>query len=408
MRLLLVEDKDSFRRLLLQALEGSAWEVTALADPQSALEALARQEFELLVTDLRLPGFSGLELLKRAKRLRPNLRILLMSAFGEPKDIVEALQHGADDFLPKPFDLDHFAELIDRLGALSAAPPPDPREPWVAVSPAMRAFEADLLRAAEASVPVLFTGPPGSGRSRAARRLHQLRSPQAPFLQLPAELLTPTELKAGQRTAQGGTLHLTDLEALPAALRPLLLHGLESGQLRWSASAATAAELPEPLRLRIGVLHLELPSLEARREDLLPAFKQALEAAARRNGRVPPILDRSVEREILARPWPGQFRELAWTAEEALRLNPEPRLLRLPPPASAGGGLHLPWPPPGSLEAMLGELTRGAEAALLRHHLRLEGGSLSACAQRLGLSPRSLALRLREHQIPLEDEAEGS
>lgn len=115
MRLLLVEDKDSFRRLLVQALEGSGWTAAACAHPGEALEALAREPFDAMITDLRLPGFSGLELLKRAKRLQPALRTVLMSAFGEPQDIVEAVRWGADDFLAKPFDLERFLELLARL-----------------------------------------------------------------------------------------------------------------------------------------------------------------------------------------------------------------------------------------------------------------------------------------------------
>ncbi len=111
MDLLLVEDKDSFRRLLTQALEGSAWSVRAVADPQEALRALEAAPSHVLVTDLRLPGMSGLELIRRARQLHPTLRVVLMSAFGEPRDIVEAMRLGAEDFLPKPFDLDVFLAI---------------------------------------------------------------------------------------------------------------------------------------------------------------------------------------------------------------------------------------------------------------------------------------------------------
>src|SRR5512145_2324448 len=163
MRLLLVEDKETFRRLLVQALAGTAWEVLALGDPREALEALERGPFEVLVTDLRLPGFSGLELLRRAKRIQPGLRIVLMSAFGEPKDIVEAMRCGADEFLPKPFDLDHFHATLQHLLALVEAPPPDPREPWIVQSPVMTALDQALVKAADSSAPVLFLGEKGVG-----------------------------------------------------------------------------------------------------------------------------------------------------------------------------------------------------------------------------------------------------
>src|SRR5690349_4107179 len=139
MDLLLVEDKDSFRDLLVKALAGTDWSVDAVADPQEALERLEARAFPVMVTDLRLPGLSG-----RAKRVRPELRAVLMSAFGEPKDIVEAMKLGTDDFLPKPFDLDAFLALLERLRALAGAPPPPGDEPWIASSPAMRALEAQI------------------------------------------------------------------------------------------------------------------------------------------------------------------------------------------------------------------------------------------------------------------------
>ena len=138
MRLLLVEDKDSFRRLLVQALADSPWTVEALADPAEALRALAAASHDVMVTDLRLPSMSGLELIRQAKRLQPALRVVLMSAFGEPKDIVEAMRLGADDFLPKPFDLDVFLALLDRLRALVGAPP-QPVPDGVVAHPGLRA-----------------------------------------------------------------------------------------------------------------------------------------------------------------------------------------------------------------------------------------------------------------------------
>ena len=125
MDLLLVEDKDSFRNLLADALKDSVWQVTAVADPEEALKVLGAQSIDVLITDLRLPHFSGLDLIRQAKRKFPGLRAVLMSAYGEPKDIVEAMRLGADDFLPKPFHLETFLALLDHLRILVGAPPPD-------------------------------------------------------------------------------------------------------------------------------------------------------------------------------------------------------------------------------------------------------------------------------------------
>lgn len=404
MRLLLVEDKDSFRRLLVQALEGTSWAATACAHPGEALEVLAREPFDAMVTDLRLPGFSGLELLKRAKRLQPALRTVLMSAFGEPQDIVEAMRWGADGFLPKPFDLEAFLDLLARLRALSDAPPPDPREPWIAFSPALRALDQALLRAAEGREPALFLGGPGTGKLRTARRLHTLRHPDAPFGVAEAEAF------AGQveRMAllAGGSLCVVGLHRLPPSLVPLALQAMESPagrRIAWSATAPDAASVHPGLAERFGVLRFTLAPLRERPEDIAPLFRSFLALEAQSEGRNPPVMERAHERELRERPWHGNARELAWCARGALRATQGAVLGPLPARDSVTSCLELPWPEPGTLAAMAAELGTHAEAALLRRALEQRRGDAAATASDLGLSLRALGLRLKEHGIPLPE-----
>lgn len=407
MRLLLVEDKDSFRRLLIQALEGSAWTVAAAADPQSAMDLLAAEPFHLLVTDLRLPGFSGLELIRRARRLRPALRAVLMSAYGEPRDIVEALRLGADDFLPKPFDLDAFLALLERIRAQVDAPCPDPEEPWVALSPAMRALEAALARAAGTDLPVLLRGERGSGRGRSARRLHTLRSPGAPFLDLEAAALG-AEGPGAERLAllRGGTLHLRGLGHLTPAAARALAEAMDSAAGRavgWVGSLEPGDSLPPEVAGRLGVLELALAPLRERREDILPLARALVDQACRRLGRPAPWLERTAERQLLDAPWPGNAAELAAGVARALAAQPGPALRSFPAPEEPGGALVLPWPVPGSLEAMTKATSREVERRLLARALAGSGGRLPAAAEALGLSLRTLTLRLREHGLPLDD-----
>lgn len=409
MRLLLVEDKDSFRRLLVEALAGTPWQVAATGDPEEALRWLSQDATEVLVTDLRLPGFSGLELIRRARRLRPGMRVVLMSAFGEPKDIVEAMRLGADDFLPKPFDLDVFLALMDRLGALAGAPPPDPSEPWVALSPAMRALDAALDKAAEVDAPVLFSGAEGSGRGRCARRLHTLRHPRGPFRLLEASALGPEDLSAAAlRLLQGGSLCLHRVEGMSPHRIPDLLKAMDSplGQgVHWMATTGSRDEVPEALRLRLGVLDFAIPPLASRKDDLLVLFRSLLQQEARQSGRNPPALDRLVDRQLLARAWPGQVRSMALLARRTLEQVDGVLVTALPEDERAlGSGLTVTWPAPGPLESMMKAAQRELERELLLRALRGGPGQLPAVAEGLGLTLRALGQRLRDHGIPLDDE----
>ena len=408
MDLLLVEDKDSFRRLLSQALAGSVWKVKAVADPQEALRALESGPFHVLVTDLRLPGMTGLELIRRARRLHPSLRVVLMSAFGEPKDIVEAMRLGADDFLPKPFDLDAFLALLDRLRALVGAPPPDPAEPWVAHSPVMQTLDAAIRQAATSALPVVFRGERGSGRERCARRLHALRHPAAPYLSLPAATLGPEGPDPRMlQLLEGGSLFLAGLEHLsPEAAGPLArAMDSEAGKrLAWMGGLDAVGALAPDIAQRLGSLELSVPPLRDRREDLLALTRLLLDQAAKREGRASPWLERAAERQLLGHAWPGNVRELEVLVGRTL-LFAEGHAIRTFPDLGLGmaAPLCLPWPEPGGLETMLKAVARSAEAQLLLRAMSEAAGDLPRAAETLGLTVRTLAQRLRDHAIPLED-----
>jgi len=407
MDLLLVEDKDSFRRLLTQALEGSAWSVRAVADPQEALRALEAAPSHVLVTDLRLPGMSGLELIRRARRLHPTLRVVLMSAFGEPRDIVEAMRLGAEDFLPKPFDLDVFLTLLERLRALVGAPPPDPAEPWIAHSASMQVLDQALRRAAGTELPVLFLGEQGAGKGRCARRLHTLRHPGAPYLSLAAATLGPEGPDPGLlKLVQGGSLYLAGLEHLaPEAVAPLVRAMDAAGTgFHWMAGLDSGAVMSPDLAQRLGSLELQVPPLRERREDLLALAKALLERGARLEGRPAPWLERPAERQLLDHGWPGNVRELEALLVRTLALSDGPAIRAFPDlELGCSELMSLPWPERGPLDAMVRAASRLAEAHLLRRALAQADGDLPRAAEGLGLTLRSLAQRLRDHGIPLED-----
>jgi len=149
---------------------------------------------------------------------------------------------------------------------------------------------------------------------------------------------------------------------------------------------------------------LRVPALKERREDLLAITRQLLEQAARREGRPVPWLERSAERQLLEHPWPGNVRELEVLVGRTLLFS-EGLAIRTFPDLGLGqdAPLCLPWPDPGGLEAMLKTVARAAEGKLLQRVLAGAAGDLPRAAESLGLTVRTLAQRLREHGIPLED-----
>jgi DNA-binding NtrC family response regulator len=272
----------------------------------------------------------------------------------------------------------------------------------------MQALDAALRQAAASGLPVVFRGERGSGRERCARRLHTLRHPAAPYLSLPA-----ATLGAGgpdPRTLQlleGGSLFLGGLEHLaPAAAAPLAraMDSEPGRRLAWMGGVDVGGVLAPDIAQRLGSLELQVPPLRGRREDLLTLTHLLLDRAARREGRPSPWLERTAERQLLGHGWPGNVRELEVLAGRTL-LFTEGHAIRTFPDLGLGLGtpLCLPWPEPGGLDAMLKAVARSAEAQLLLRALAVAAGDLPRTAENLGLTVRTLAQRLRDHGIPLED-----
>jgi DNA-binding NtrC family response regulator len=250
---------------------------------------------------------------------------------------------------------------------------------------------------------VLFHGEAGTGKARAARRLHTLRHPQAPFLAMAAAALGPAVKELA--LLQGGSLYVTDLDQLEDGVELVAAMDSPAGRnVHWMGGCREPQTLPEAVRLRLGALIFRLPPLRERREDLLPIFRAFLERQARREGRPTPIVERSLERDLLQRSWPGNIRQLTWALVQSLGATTGAVLAPLPPEgAQRGGVLVLPYPEPGPMDAMLDAVLRDAAGALLRRALDGRRGDPAAVAQELGLTPRALAKALKDHAIPLEE-----
>ena len=373
MRVLVVDDEKNIRATLEVCLEGMGCQVRAAATAEAALAALDREPFDLAFLDLRLRDASGLDLLPRLLALRPELAVVIITAFATFDTAVDAIRRGAVDYLPKPFTPAQIRQVVEAVTARRATErkiaelegklaEEVPEADLATDSPRLRAALDVLARAATSDAPVLLRGESGTGKGVLARALHA-QSPRAerPFVTvncptLSGELLA-SELFGHARgaftgavrdqagrvdAAEGGTLFLDEIGEISPALQAKLLRFLQDhqfervGETRTRRAdvrvvAATNRDLEkdvaegrfrEDLLYRLNVIEVRIPSLRERPEDLIRLALGFLGFFARRAGRPPPVLSPAAEGALLAYGWPGNVRELRNAMERAVILWP--------------------------------------------------------------------------------------
>ena len=380
----IVDDEAAIRFVLATALRDAGWRVEAFDSAGAALAAFdaAPAAPDLLFTDVRMPGDDGLVLLERLKQRRPDLPVVVMSAYTDVASTAGAFRAGAHDFLSKPFDLDDAVALAARVLGPSAPPVavadelPTSNEALLGASPAMRELFRAIGRLAQAPLSVLITGETGTGKELVARALHR-ESPRAgkPFVALntaaiPAELLE-SELfghEAGAFTgatrrsigrfeqAHGGTLFLDEIGDMPAALQTRLLRVLAQGEffrvggrelirVDVRVIAATHQDLEArvasgqfraDLLHRLDVVRLRLPPLRERREDVPMLATHFLAQAAQRLDARTRHFDRDALARLRAHDWPGNVRELENVCWRLAALAPAARVTRADVDAALG------------------------------------------------------------------------
>ena len=393
----IVDDDRSVRFVLAAALGEAGFRVTAFADAAEVLDALAAGRApDLLLTDVRMPGDSGLILLDKLKASRPQLPVIVMSAHTDVASTAGAFRGGAQEFLSKPFDMDEAVALVQRAlpaqamerAALPLAAPPEPAQALIGQAPAMRALFRAIGRLAQVPLSVLITGETGTGKELVARALHR-ESPRVarPFVALnaaaiPAELLE-SELfghEAGAFTgahkrhigrfeqADGGTLFLDEIGDMPAALQTRLLRVLAEGEffrvggrelIRVDVRVIAATHQPlealvEQGRFRADLLHrldvvrLSLPPLRQRREDIPQLAARFLAHAARKLQLPPKKLSAPALERLRVHAWPGNVRELENVCWRLAALAPGDTIgavdLALALPTAAQATAHADWP----------------------------------------------------------------
>jgi two-component system nitrogen regulation response regulator GlnG len=351
----IVDDDQSIRWVLERALSREGLDVRAFASAKECLSAFESGEPKVLVSDIRMPGASGIELLQQVKQRRPGLPVIIMTAFSDLDSAVSAFQGGAFEYLPKPFDLPKAVELIRRALAESdreaAAEELIPESPeMLGQAPAMQEVFRAIGRLSQSNVTVMITGESGSGKELIAQALHRhsARAKQ-PFVALnaaaiPRDLLE-SELFGHERgaftgaqqmrrgrfeQAEGGTLFLDEIGDMPAELQTRLLRVLSDGHfyrvgghqpLKASVRviAATHQNLEERVRQglfredlfhRLNVIRLRLPPLRERAQDVPLLARHFLARSARELGVDAKRLSDEALASLSAFSWPGNVRQL--------------------------------------------------------------------------------------------------
>jgi two-component system nitrogen regulation response regulator GlnG len=351
----IVDDDRSIRWVLERALAKASLPCRAFAQAQDVLAALEAETPQVLVSDIRMPGVSGIGLLQTVKQRYPSLPVIIMTAFSDLDSAVSAFQGGAFEYLPKPFDVDKAVELIRRAvdESMRDAGPDEPvgEVPEIlGQAPAMHEVFRAIGRLSQSAVTVLLTGESGSGKEVVARALHRHSTRgEKPFIALnmaaiPRDLLE-SELFGHERgaftgaqamrrgrfeQAEGGTLFLDEIGDMPAELQTRLLRVLSDGcfyrvgghqPLRADVRviAATHQNLEERVKQglfredlyhRLNVIRLRLPPLRERREDIPLLARHFLARSARELGVEAKRLAPEAAERIAQLPFPGNVRQL--------------------------------------------------------------------------------------------------
>ena len=391
----IVDDDRSIRWVLEKALAREGIPFKSFASVFEVLQALQVSQPQVLVSDIRMPGESGLVLLNKVKEHHPNIPVIIMTAYSDLDSAVAAFQGGAFEYLPKPFDIDHALALIRRAAAestvaagpaASAAPEAGEAPEMLGQAPAMQEVFRAIGRLSQSHVTVLITGESGTGKELVARALHRhsLRA-AGPFVAIntaaiPKDLLE-SELFGHERgaftgaqssrrgrfeQAEGGTLFLDEIGDMPADLQVRLLRVLADGEyyrvgghapMKASVRviAATHQNLEERVRLglfredlmhRLNVVRLRLPPLRERQEDIGPLARHFLQKSARDLAVEPKLLSDDAIKVIAAFPFPGNVRQLEnmchWLTVMApgqrIEIADLPPEIREEPKGEAGGG----------------------------------------------------------------------
>jgi DNA-binding NtrC family response regulator len=452
-RIALLDDETRLVEILAMVLRREGYEVQGFTQPSEALAALEARDFDLLITDLKMPGADGLEVLRRARKTAPDLPVILITAHATVATAVAALREGAFDYVQKPFDNEELKTLVERalevtrLGRENRYLRAELRTRYsldavVAESPRVREALELAKRAAASRATVLVTGESGTGKELVARAVHyHSERVGGPFVAVNCKALADgvleSELFGHERgaftgaerakpglfeRADGGTLFLDEIGEVDPGFQSKLLRALQERRVqRVGASeeravdvrvvAATnrdlraeiaAGRFREDLYFRLAVIPIHLPPLRERREDVLPLARHFLARWNRELGRSLPGWTPQVERWLLQHGWPGNVRELENAIERGVVLARGERidlddLLVDAAGEEATAGIDAAASAAGG--ASLQQFLDAAATDRIRRVLEECGGKRVEAARRLGIDRATLYRLMRRYGI---------
>ena len=449
-RILVVDDEVNARTALAELLRDEGYEVETAADAFKALGKYEAFSPHVVVTDLKMPGMDGLELVKKLRAMEDPPIVVVMTAFGAVSSAVEAMRAGAADYLTKPLNFEELLSVVDRVMEHISlrretrqlrARVRDRVAPSniIGTSPPMqRVFEV-VDQVAPSRATVLITGESGTGKELVANALH-MRSPRAngPFVKLHcaalAESLLESELFGHEKgsftgavgrkdgrfsVADGGTLFLDEIGEISPAIQVKLLRFLQEHEFERVGGTQTikvdvriiaatnknladevkAGRFREDLYYRLNVVGLEMPPLRDRKSDIPELARFFLDRFAKENAKTIDGITPATMDLMIAHQWPGNVRELENAIERAVVLasGTTIEMNHLPPNVR-------PHVKPTGLPAIPGSTLASIEQYAILETLKATGGSTSKAAEMLGISVRTIQYRMHQYnEAPRSD-----
>ena len=450
---LVVDDEVNMRHMLAALLAKHGYAVEQANDAAAALDMLAGKDFDYVLSDVRMPGMDGLELLKRVVEGGSTATVIMMSAYGTAELAIEAMKQGAYDYISKPFKLDEVllvlrkAQERERLRRenrrlkeeLQALDTEGAFTGMIGVSAAMRGVFQLAAKVARFDATVLITGESGTGKELVARGIHRLgKGGDAPFIAVncggvPADLLeseffgyvrgaftgAEREKKGLFESADGGTLFLDEIGEMPLDLQVKLLRVLQEGEVRRVGAVqahrvdvrvltATNRNLQklvhqglfrEDLFYRLNVFNIHIPPLREHPEDIQPLCVHFLARLGEKMGKRDVRLAPGAQTRLLTHDWPGNVRELKSALERALILTDGHTILPEQLPEQLGAQNQQ-----RRLEDFFGTFSikrakKIMEERLIARAMEHCGGNKSRAAKILEISYPALLSKLKEHEV---------